>query len=46
MLTITISKPGYIPKVTTIRIRKGRAPLRSDNCRLPGATKLSRCPKT
>ena len=44
-LTITISKPGYITKVTTIRIRKGKAPLRSDNCQLPGATKLSRCSK-
>ena len=44
-LSITISKPGYISKVTTIRIRKAKAPLRSDLCRVPGATKLSRCPK-
>ena len=44
-LAITISKPGYISKVTTIRIRKAKAPLRSDLCRVPGATKLSRCPK-
>ena len=45
-LSIAISKPGYISKVTTIRIRKAKAPLRSDLCRLPGATKLSRCPKS
>ena len=44
-LTITVAKPGYISKVTTIRIRKAKAPLRSDLCRVPGAKKLSRCPK-
>ena len=44
-LTVTISKPGYITKVTTITIRKGKAPLRSDLCQQPGATKLTRCPK-
>ena len=44
-LTLTISKTGYISKVTTIRIRKAKAPLRSDLCRVPGAKKLSRCPK-
>jgi hypothetical protein len=45
-LTVTISKPGYISKVTTISIRKGKAPLRSDLCQSPGTAKLSRCPKT
>ena len=44
-LTITISKPGYVSKVTTIKIRRAQAPLRSDLCRVPGATKLSRCGK-
>ena len=29
-LTITVAKPGYITKVTTIKIRKGKAPVRSD----------------
>lgn len=43
-LTITISRPGYISKVTTIKIRRAKAPLRSDLCRAPGA-KLSRCSK-
>jgi hypothetical protein len=44
-LTVTVSKPGYISKVTTITIRKGKAPLRSDLCQQPGTAKLSRCPK-
>ena len=44
-LTITISKPGYISKVTTIQIRKGKAPLRTDQCQQPGAKKLIRCPR-
>ena len=35
-LRITIAKPGYISKVTTISIRKGKAPLRSDQCQVPG----------
>jgi hypothetical protein len=45
-LTITISKPGFISKVTTITIRKAKAPLRSDLCRAPGTKQLSRCPKS
>jgi hypothetical protein len=45
-LTITVAKPGYITKVTTIVIRRGKAPKRSDRCRLPDAKKLVRCPKT
>ncbi len=44
-LTITVAKRGYISKVTTIKIRKAKAPLRSDLCRVPRAKKLSRCPK-
>ena len=44
-LTITVSKPGYISKVTRITIRKGKAPARSDRCRLPGAKRLTSCPK-
>jgi hypothetical protein len=42
---VTISKHGYITKVTTLTIRKGKAPLRGDQCRQPGTAKLSRCPK-
>jgi len=42
-LVITISRKGYVSKVTTIRIRKKKAPLRSDLCRVPGATTTSKC---
>ena len=44
-LRITIAKPAYISKVTTITIRKGKAPLRSDQCQVPGERKLLRCPR-
>ena len=44
-LTITVAKPGYISKVTRITIRRGKAPARSDQCRLPGANRLIRCPR-
>ena len=44
-LTIKVTKPGYITKVTTIRIRRGKGPARSDRCQLPGATRLTACPK-
>ena len=42
-LVITISRKGYVSKVTTIKIRKQKAPLRSDLCRVPGATTTSKC---
>jgi hypothetical protein len=44
-LSITVSRKGYISKVTTLRIRKGKSPLRSDRCRVPGAASTSSCPK-
>ena len=44
-LTITVTKPKYISKVTTITIRKGKGPSRSDKCQLPDETKLIACPK-
>ena len=44
-LTITVTKPGYISKVTTITIRKGKSPARTDRCQAPGETRLTRCPK-
>jgi hypothetical protein len=43
-LTITVAKPGYIAKVTTIVIRRGKAPARTDLCLAPGAAKPSACP--
>ena len=44
-LTITITRRGYITKVTTITIRKGKGPARVDRCQNPGQSKLIRCPK-
>lgn len=44
-LRVAVSKPGYITKVTTFQIRKGKAPLRSDQCQVPGEKQLTRCPK-
>ena len=44
-LTITVTKAGYITKVTTIKIRRGKGPARSDRCQLPGETRLTACPK-
>jgi hypothetical protein len=45
-LVVTISKPGYITKVTTITIRRGRSPARTDLCLAPGAKRPGACPKT
>jgi len=45
-LRVAVSKPGYITKVTTFQIRKGKAPLRLDQCQTPGESKLTRCPKS
>jgi hypothetical protein len=44
-LVITVSRTGYIAKVTEIKIRKAKAPLRSDLCRVPGAKERTRCPR-
>jgi len=44
-LTITVTKPKYITKVTTLTIRQGKGPARTDRCQLPGETKLIACPK-
>lgn len=44
-LRVAVSKPGYITKVTTFQIRKGKAPLRVDQCQTPGEKKLTRCPR-
>jgi hypothetical protein len=44
-LTVTVAKAGYLTKVTTIRIRRGKAPARSDRCRAPDSTRLTRCPR-
>lgn len=41
-LTIRVTKPGYIPRVTVITIRRGKAPSRVDGCWVKN--RLSRCP--
>jgi hypothetical protein len=43
-LVVTVSKPGFIAKVTTITIRRGRPPSRSDLCLAPGAEHPAACP--
>lgn len=43
-LDITVRKAGYIGKWTTIVIRAGRPPRRSDRCVLPGARRPTPCP--
>jgi hypothetical protein len=43
-LEISVTKPGYIGKSTTIVIRRNAAPWRSDRCLKPGASRAVRCP--
>jgi hypothetical protein len=45
-LIITVSKPGFITKVTTLTIRRGRAPSRTDLCVAPGARRATACPRS
>ena len=45
VLTIAVSKGARIGKLTTFRIREGRAPLRRDRCLRPGEQEGSRCPR-
>ena len=43
-LDITITKPGYVGKWTTIVIRRGAAPRRRDRCVYPGGRDRVQCP--
>jgi len=43
-IVVDVTMPGFIDRVTTFKMRAGRPPLRLDRCRLPGQTKLTRCP--
>jgi hypothetical protein len=43
-LVIKVTKLGYIGKWSTITIRRGRAPTRSDRCVFPGERRPVRCP--
>jgi hypothetical protein len=44
-LEIVVTKRGYIGKWTTIVIRRGAPPRRSDRCVYPGARRAAACPK-
>jgi hypothetical protein len=43
-IEIRVTKAGKIGKYTSVRTRKGKAPVRSDRCLMPGKTTPSRCP--
>jgi PKD repeat protein len=42
-LTIKIARPGYVARVYTYKIVKGKAPTRSARCLTPGAKKTAVC---
>jgi hypothetical protein len=44
VLQIRVTRPGRIGKYASVRIRAGRAPLRSDRCLMPGGSKPRACP--
>jgi hypothetical protein len=43
-LVITVVKDDRIGKHTVIVIRRGKAPLRTDRCLVPGQRRASACP--
>jgi hypothetical protein len=43
-LTITLTRTGYVGKRTVFKIRRGKAPLRSDSCLSPATGKVQKCP--
>jgi hypothetical protein len=43
-LTVRISKPGYVTKISVITIRRGSAPGRVDRCLYPGHKRTQKCP--
>jgi hypothetical protein len=42
-LEISITRPGYVGKYTSIRLRRGKAPVRRDLCLYPGASRARVC---
>jgi PKD repeat protein len=45
LITVTVTRPGYIGQQTTIKIRKGlRRYIRRDSCLRPGSSKPIACP--
>jgi hypothetical protein len=43
-LTITLTRSGYVGKRTVFKIRRGKAPLRSDQCLSTATGKRQKCP--
>jgi hypothetical protein len=43
-IEIRVTQPAKVGKYTRVRTRRGRAPLRSDRCLMPGRTQPVRCP--
>jgi PKD repeat protein len=43
-LIITVTKPGFIGRQTSFKLRRGKGPVRKDLCRLPGAKNATSCP--
>ena len=42
-LEVFVTKPGMIGKYTRFKIRKAKAPTRTDRCLMPGSNKPVRC---
>jgi hypothetical protein len=43
-ITVQVTKPGFVGRVTTFSMRKGAAPKRADLCLPPGAKTPTACP--
>lgn len=43
-ITVRVTQPGFIGKYTSIVVRRGQVPRRTDRCLRPGSTKASACP--
>ncbi|HWH93753.1 MAG TPA: PKD domain-containing protein [Baekduia sp.] len=46
-IVVSVAKPGFTTRSIVLKMRRGRAPARSDGCLVPvagGATKVGRCP--
>jgi PKD domain len=42
-IVVSVAKQGYATKRVTLRVRRGRAPRRTQSCIVPGAKKAGRC---
>jgi len=44
VLEVFVTQKGMIGKYTRFKIRRLKAPLRTDSCTAPGRTRVRRCP--